>query len=74
ALPISVHKEWRKHIENQFQDRLLGIIHSAAEVKRVSEMKELLCEGDKGNRAYKEHLTTAQKITTIIKGKGYEQL
>jgi chromosome partitioning protein len=71
---LAVHKEWRKQIESQFQDRLLGIIHSAAEVKRVSEMKELLCEGDKGNRAYKEHLATAQKIIAIMKAKGYEQL
>jgi chromosome partitioning protein len=63
---LAVHKEWRKQIEAGFGDELLGIIHSAAELKRVSELKELLCEGEKGNRAYKEHLAAAHKISSLI--------
>jgi chromosome partitioning protein len=63
---LAVHKEWKKQIEAGFGDKLLGIIHSAAEVKRVSEIKELLCEGDKGNRAYKEHLAAAHKIGSLM--------
>ncbi|GHT02390.1 sporulation initiation inhibitor Soj [Synergistales bacterium] len=63
---LAVHKEWKKQIEVGFGNELLGIIHSAAEVKRVSELRELLCEGDKGNRAYKEHLATAHRISSLI--------
>lgn len=63
---LAVHKEWRKQIDTGFGDRLLGIIHSAAEIKRVSEIKELLCEGDRANRAYKEHLAAAHKISSLI--------
>jgi chromosome partitioning protein len=66
---LAVHKEWRKQIETGFKDSLLGIIHSAAEIKRVSEMKELLCEGDKANRAYKEHLSATLKIQSFIGAK-----
>lgn len=63
---LAVHKEWRKQIEAGFGNRVLGLIHSAAEIKRVSETRELLCEGDKANRPYKEHLATAQKISSLI--------
>jgi chromosome partitioning protein len=63
---LAVHKEWKKQIEAGLNNELLGIIHSAAELKRVSEMKNLLCEGDKGNRVYKEHLATAHKIGNLM--------
>jgi cellulose biosynthesis protein BcsQ len=63
---LAVHKEWKKQIEAGFGDRLLGIIHSAADLKRVSEIKELLCEGEKGNRAYREHLAAAHKIGSLM--------
>ena len=63
---LSIHKEWKKQIEGGFQDRLLGVIHSAAEIKRYSEIKSLLSEGDKSSRAYREHLMTASKIAERI--------
>jgi chromosome partitioning protein len=63
---LAVHKEWKKQIESGFGDKLLGIIHSAADVKRVSEIKELLCEGDKACRAYREHLAAAHKIGSLM--------
>ena len=63
---LAVHKEWRKQIETGFGDRVLGVVHSAAEMKRTSETRELLCEGDKTRRAYKEHLSIAHKISTLI--------
>jgi chromosome partitioning protein len=63
---LAVHKEWKKQIEAGFGEHLLGIIHSAAEIKRTSEIKELLCEGERANRAYKEHLNTAQKIGSLV--------
>jgi hypothetical protein len=63
---LGVHKDWKKQIEIGFGNNLLGIIHSAAEIKRTSEIKQLLCEGDKGNRAYKEHLSTTIKIASLI--------
>jgi chromosome partitioning protein len=66
---LAVHKEWQKQIVAGFGDRLLGVIHSAAEVKRTSELKTLLCEGDRANRAYKEHLNAAQEISARIGAK-----
>ena len=63
---LSVHKEWKKQIEAGFRDKLLGIIHSAAEVKRFSEIKSLLVEGEKSTRAYREHLQTTIKIAEKI--------
>lgn len=63
---LSIHKEWKKQIEAGFQDKLLGVIHSAAELKRYSEMKALLSEGEKSTRAYREHLMTASKIAERI--------
>ena len=63
---LGVHKEWKKQIVDGFGDRLLGTIHSAAEIKRTTEMKSLLSEGEKANRAYKEHLDTALRIGDLI--------
>ncbi len=63
---LSVHKEWKRQIEAGFRDKLLGVIHSAADIKRFSEIKSLLVEGEKSTRAYREHLQTAIKIAEKI--------
>ena len=63
---LSIHKEWREQIAKGFGENLLGVIHSAAELKRLSEVKQLLTESIKSTRAYLEHLKLTQKIASII--------
>ena len=63
---LSIHKEWRDQITEGFGENLLGVIHAAAEMKRLSEIKQLLTETTKSRRAYLEHLKLTQKIASII--------
>ena len=63
---LSIHKEWRKQIVEGFGENLLGVIHAAAELKRLSEIKQLLSESVKSTRVYLEHLKLTQKIASIL--------
>ena len=63
---LSIHKEWREQIVKGFGENLLGVIHSAAELKRLSEVKRLLTESVKSTRVYLEHLKLTQKIASVL--------
>ena len=63
---LAVHEEWREQIAKGFGDRLLGVIHAAAEMKRLSETKQLLTESTRSQRVYLEHLKLTQKIASVL--------
>lgn len=64
---LTTHKEWKRQIEKMFGPDLLGVIHSSADMKRFSEMRQLVSESiGKTERSYLEHLRLAKEIGTRI--------
>jgi chromosome partitioning protein len=61
----STHKLMKKEITTRFGESVLGIVHSASDFRKSAVMRNLLCEGDKNQRPYREMLL----LTTAIAAK-----
>jgi chromosome partitioning protein len=58
----SVHRAYRQALQETFGSAVLGIIHRGAHFQKIANNRELLIDGDKDRREYKEYREIAQEI------------
>jgi chromosome partitioning protein len=58
----SVHRAYRQALQETFGPAILGEIHRGAHFQKIANNRELLIDGDKDRREYKEYREIAQEI------------
>ena len=64
----SVHKIYRKALYDAFGPYILGEIHRGAHFQKIANNRELLIDGEKDRREYKEYREVTQEILKRMDG------